>query len=422
MSSKYKYDLAQRIFDARKLIRNLFIDQCKNGQQTIALNNEEVTACGQFIGETARALQQRGLHGTAAALKVISMDLSEDSKVLIPKLVKYLENRESYEIECREDKEQAISKCKFDFLNVMKLSEVLLSLKSVPQSIHDTSKVASVYADRLRSCFKEDKGWSYFVDDTEPPQILATSYAFLALASLGDTDEVVKSEQFLIEHLRKRYHIKSVSKPEDTDIIIDVGCLYALTFRGQSTGISSNKDLILKRSFSSIWKRLEPLMDEDLEGNIEYWYKKTKTSYIRVPWQLYLLVLAAYHSFHWRFSCATAQKKLKHTLDIIDFEGFRYPHSGKMLSSRTHAILWEVLTYLEDKLSKNKVFSISLFLDHCRNALSSFWSRVATAVFALAIIVYVLVKWCQSASAEKIAPGIIATLLLWFLTWFRKTK
>ena len=55
--------LIGRIKSARKHIEHLFEDQCANGNQTTNLPDDTLAACGQFIGDNARSIGQRGLHG-----------------------------------------------------------------------------------------------------------------------------------------------------------------------------------------------------------------------------------------------------------------------------------------------------------------------------------------------------------------------
>ena len=60
--------LAKRIDEAIDRIREAFITQCRDGQQSKLLPNGHY-ACGQFLGELNKT--QRGLHGTAAAIRVL---------------------------------------------------------------------------------------------------------------------------------------------------------------------------------------------------------------------------------------------------------------------------------------------------------------------------------------------------------------
>ena len=66
--------LLKRIDEAKDKIRGLFLKQCEVGKQTTSLPNT-AAACGQFLKVPESS--QRGLHGTAAAIHGLTINLAE---------------------------------------------------------------------------------------------------------------------------------------------------------------------------------------------------------------------------------------------------------------------------------------------------------------------------------------------------------
>jgi hypothetical protein len=87
------------IVAAREKVVELLMEQCEHGQQTVTLGNTALAACGQFIGEAAKRVTQRGLHGTAAAVAVLASVPKSNTRAqaLLPRLVKYTSSREEVE-------------------------------------------------------------------------------------------------------------------------------------------------------------------------------------------------------------------------------------------------------------------------------------------------------------------------------------
>src|SRR5438128_570593 len=68
----------------------MFLHQCAYGAQTKRLRNE-YAACGQFIGGNAEAIEQHGLHGISAALRVLGPCPSDECRSIVRRLVSYCE-------------------------------------------------------------------------------------------------------------------------------------------------------------------------------------------------------------------------------------------------------------------------------------------------------------------------------------------
>ena len=250
MSEKSTTQQNQDIRKARRKIESLFLDHCLHGTQTCNLNDINAAACGQFIGETAKALGQRGIHGTAAALGVLAQtERLKDADVMIRRIVHYLADRESLELACSpEDEESVRYHCMRDSQNVIKLSETLHSLSFVQQGTCDTSMLVAEIADKLVHGIKETKGYRYFLENDGEPQLLPSAYALVGLAAHGYKEKVQQIHDFLLTNLRSRYDKPSVSDYDYEAVAIDIACLYGFTGI-ETTGIQSSRANVFRCMF-----------------------------------------------------------------------------------------------------------------------------------------------------------------------------
>ncbi|MGI8738764.1 MAG: hypothetical protein ACR2KU_03685 [Gammaproteobacteria bacterium] len=152
------------------------------------------------------------------------------------------------------------------------------------------------------------------------------------------------------------------------------------------------------------------LLSEDIEQNVEYW-KQDRNLYVRIPWQLYLIALAAKLAPYRSFATPIAQARLKSIVNAANTQGgFKYPHSGDLLSSRTNAILYEVL-------------KLTLTAMQERSSAFHMWDKVirlAKAGFiavGIMIVAYSLLDWIlrDTSSIGELAPNILASILLWIV-------
>ena len=83
-----------RLEEARSEILQRFVNRCQKGPQISDLPND-VSACGQYLDAGSR---QRGLHGTAAALRVLSGSKDTEARSLSERIVSYLVSRTDIEV------------------------------------------------------------------------------------------------------------------------------------------------------------------------------------------------------------------------------------------------------------------------------------------------------------------------------------
>lgn len=403
-------DLRTRVITARSAILQLFLKQVTEGAQSTGLD-EDAAACGQFVGQSALALEQRGGHGTAAALCVLGSSDAVEAQKLANRLVNYMRERRKRLLGHKEEREVK---------NVIKMSETLFALTQVlPASGCNTEVLARELVDDLAASRKKNAGWSYFTDDAqEAPEVLPTAYALLALAEAGHP--VDKEVQLLAERLSERYLKENPSNVQTSDVTTDIACLYALGFRRHDAA-ANGIDKTVRSVLGRILERHRSLLVEDIEQNIEYWYG-SKTYYVRVPYQLYLLALTARYSFR-RFCSVAAQGRLRAILAAVEGSGFRYPNSGEMLSSRTNAILFEVLGRLQAELHEGRHSSLWVAADEVRTFIGS--PKVAkvlsfSVLAMMAYCVYLWATWTARPPIATLAPSFVNAFLFWILRLGKK--
>lgn len=400
--------------NTRQVIADRFFRQCSSGSQLDGLPGTAVS-CGQFLDDTLSI--QRGLHGTAAAIRVLAEDARPQYRALIPKLVEYLEQRRTIELSAttNDNHSSLDERLARDENNVIKISEMLFALNFVAAAVCDTEALKKKLAGILLNGRIKADGWGYFVDrkaEEREPQLLPTAHAVRALAGYGSN--VSEPVQYLFDSLIKKSTEESSPR---ADISVRVFCLYVLSFIVDS----ENKDYFdqLRKAFSSMWRQLEPLLDDDIEQNIEY-SRDREHYYVRVPWQLYLLALSAKLDWKRRFVSRAAQRRLQAIVNAVNsLEGFTYPHSGLRMSSRTNAIVYDVFSSIEKQLERTwqALLVPAQTIDLLRSFLSSRGVRLVAAGLAVILIGFSLYRWySRGGDIGELGPEFLAALLLLFMT------
>ncbi len=419
-------DLPSRIQHARKRIMESVRDQCVNGAQSKALPDTAM-ACGQCIGANARRREQRGLHGTAAALRVLAQAPDEQDRVVLEKLVYYVRNRVDLEVTRLSNTAQADTtrtKCELDSSNVIKVSELLYSLSLVPGDVPGRSELIATLSGILDQAKIDDRGWSYFTKgvDTEV-ELLPTAYAVLGLRRNGLRIE--GPARYLFNHLNSRA-ISTYSRM-DSDVVIDVACLYAVVFSERPNGRMNEQHY--RKMLTCVWRPLYALLQSDTEQNIEYW-SQDDAFFVRIPWQLYLLALSAELDFVWKFRTMRASRCLDRALHQTSNGGFIYPHSSREVSARTSALLFDSLGHIERncdadrlKLSIKLVDRINDLMERMQVLLGSPWIRGAVCLGTCGIGLYAIMAWLYGGGTlADLGPELVGALFgLMFIFGARRT-
>jgi hypothetical protein len=399
---------SELIDHARDRIVALFMEQCEHGPQRAALGDSAMAACGQFLNERRSA--QRGIHGTAAALSVLARCHVPDARQLSSSLLNYITHRT--EAECAGVKSaectERTAKLNLDTSNVIKLSEVLWALNFVQPAVGEKESLSRSIAETLNSGIREGRGWSYFVDDRNGPEPLPTAFAVRALAISGY--QVAEPISYLLD---------SMDSPSNgqSDVFVQTFVLFVLTFlnpRPAHIGSDRLKTLLLK-----LWRRLDSLLQQDLEYNIEY-SRNDRYYYVRVPWQLYLAAVAANVAELRVFSTAILQRRLATIIEAAtSATGFMYPHSGNRVSSRTNGILYDVLTLIGHEIRRSSGIRAALTrFDAVRLILGSAAVSWIGVFAGLGIAGYATAMWLRrgTASVADLGPHFIAAAIILLLS------
>ncbi len=402
--------LEARVKEAKCSIADLFIRQCVDGPQSTDLG--DALACGQFLpdGGGVYPAAQRGLHGTAAAILALrrrdetaTASASRRAEDVIPKLIQYVQRRLQEEAEAP----NGVS-------NTIKLSECLYAIAQLPEdqypSVADVKRqlVQRLEAGRLQS----RRGWGFVLSERpDQPAALPTAYAVLAMSSVGHSqDEAV---DFLWEQVKPSAKTQSLlaNMPDST---IRVVCLYAIVFRRTLNG-DRKKDRQVRRCLVSLWRELEPLLAYPMEQNIEYWHK-SKTLYVRIPWQLYLLRMAINTNSIVQIGSPIANTMIDWILNSAQHGKLVYPYSGTAPSARTNATAMELLREISSFRKPKSIWlhAIRSGVEPIRRVIASSVARLIILSLSVLFGGYCVMQWFWSSehAPEDLAPEFIAAIVM----------
>ena len=374
--------------------------------KAVSTKDPQAAALGQHL---QAATAQRGLHGTAAAIEVLAQTPGAEAQDFTRRLVHYVDELSAIE-EAFPQPEISRQDVHTSQHNVIKMSEVLYALAAVSTSSAPREKLAAHIAGDLVKHRKADGGWPYSMTAyAKPSDLVPTAYATRALASHGY--DVSSSVEFLLSDVRK-------PGADQTDIFVQVLAIYVLCYLPEKY----KHDKELRKPFQDAWLRLSPLLNQDLEANIEY--LTNKINYVRIPWQLYLLGAAAHLSPYRRFPSAKAQRRLRSILDSVKVAGgLLYPHSGRDLATTTNAILFDVLNNIDNELKIRRLpLKPFIWVEAFKSVVGSRPFQYGVRAIVLGLIAYVIVRWSMSSTKNvgDLAPELLASALLILLTGKRE--
>jgi len=183
------------------------------------------------------------------------------------------------------------------------------------------------------------------------------------------------------------------------------------------------KSQALDELLGTIWRRLKPLLGQDLEANVEYSWRDNNY-YVRIPWQLYLIAMLAKRNRRLFFS-SSVQERLTAIVEAVKRPaGFFYLHSGRRISTRTNAILFDALTLIEANFPAHPFrYRPVSWIDAVQTFLGQKWlRRVATAVglLASAILVWNFIA-SPNGSLGLMGGAVIAGICVLLVSGGRQT-
>jgi len=388
-------------------------DQVMKGEQSLSLNDNNMAACGQFI--LKHNMPQRGLHGTSAALRVLAAANSSDSRGYVPKMIMYLNQRE--EIEKDKLPQEEIEK---ESNNVIKISEILYSLRYVGVGQAQKEDLATKCYSLLSQNLQHNESWPYFINSHDKtPNLLPTIFAAQAIFANG-YQNYRKVHNYILNNISK--DAEKLDNP--STFAICVFGLYVLTFLYGSR--TSDDEKKYKVVFKKLWNSKLNILDSDIEQNIEYWYNSSN-SYVRIPWQLYLIPLASKYSDA-AFADGNLQKRIISIKNQVENRnGFKYEYSGVNISTRTNAIVYEILTQLSTNLINRNFYILFSIINSVRIFFASNLFKVIIWFAVLIIFFYLSYKYYHSnlnkdKIIEELLPHIIYGAILGMLALGKKKK
>jgi hypothetical protein len=384
--------LSDEIAETKRAIERMFLVQVMHGKQSGALGGG-VLACGQFVGASAHNEVQRGLFGTAAAISVLANSADLDAADAVARLVRYVETRASAERAIP----NGVSAVKVgrDASNVLRQSEVLFALTKVPAGVARTDHLRSAIAEWLLSARTDDRFWGYFADEANDEPV-PTAYAYLALCVAGYTLKLKRTQDYFREKLNG-----------DTDSISKLLILHAIV-RSGTAAVFRSKDL--RAAFKSVQRVLASQLREHIEQNLEYW-DGMRVHYVRIPWQLYYHCVEARLLAWWQLPSGRLYVLLRQAMNSAQSGGYKYPHSGRLISSRTSSVLHDVLSTCVQG-SRQWFYSSAQTIERVRSAGRYFRTVVKILAFVFTMAAFGAVVVAPDSALATLAPGLLASLVI----------
>jgi hypothetical protein len=381
------------IVNAQGKVAQIVLDQASHGAQTKAIQkvDPELFSLGQFLGQPDR--EQRGVHGSATGLRVLA---AQDASKIVAGIVRYLENRVSIDGISGDEKLHRIQR---DEHNTIKISEILYALSFVKTGFADKDKYIRKLVESLGKGRRNrggQVGWRFFIDDeNDEPEMLPTAFAVIALSVNGFKDGEAE------ETLRTHLEAKQITDP--TSLAEVVFALYAV-LRSNDDDYKANKGM--KSTCDKVWDRIWNSeffsLANQYEQNVEYWYQ-SHHEYIRIPWQLYYLFIASRLN-QWKFYAVSTQRLLKSIIDFAKNQSFRYPYSGFNISTRTNAILFDILKSIEKNFDSNSIYSAFYKLRVGYFNIRLFFGkkiiRWCLAIIGLAMLSFSVISWVKDPNSR----------------------
>ena len=309
----------------------------------------------------------------------------------IRRLVNYLQHRNEFDKDIKI--ENYIEK---DKKNIIKIGEILYALSFVKQGCADTREYIKELSGLLKSSIKNTESWNFFTDSNEPSDILPTAFAYLGLRS-NNFDDLEPVEKYLAKTISDLCQKDRIDNPS-TFAKVHVA-MYVLSKFDIDCKQSSNLKRLSKSQFFTF--------NYSVEQNIEYPYDY-EHFYVRIPWQLYFLSVASKNSPK-LFTKKNSRRRITDICEMVNNLGFKYTQSGKELSSRTNAILFDTLDFIEKHLKKSTLYYFYSIINDIIWFFNRKWLKILLLVIIILCMFFSIFKWVNNPNTENsdLAPEFI---------------
>jgi hypothetical protein len=409
------------VAQCHRLIRDKFVHDCMSGDRARVLP-AGMYASGQYFDLPTRT--QRGLHGTAAALRVTAEESSsgDATRRVARGIVNYLQHREETELTLAtsavRQRELTLDKLRHDRINTVKQAEVLRALSFVPHGLATSDDLKTRVSDQILAGQAQDgRGWAFILGSPQPSHVLPTAHVVRALAANGHP----------VNHWAASLARGLVGRSKETRTDYLAGCIdcFALQVLIEIEGLSRLESRIV---LDSLWRILYRHLDTPREANVDF-FDGDRQNFVRVPWQLHVVTCSAAIRPYRRYLSGEAQRTLQAVVcGVLDDDGFRYPESGEHLSTRTYAYIYDSLSLILGR--RGGRYRPELLIAHLVTAtdrpmrIALRLGRWALAIGAGAILVAGLAGWVRdgSPSVSGLAPNFVSAGVLLALSWFLRSR
>lgn len=416
----------QRLNEASSSIKKAFLEApSARGEGASKLVFSETDSNAFAWGQHVRSdTTQRGFHGVAAAIHVFAyFDPNEskhdEARSCVERLVTYLADFAAIEQAILENGGTGKSSAKQQS-NTVKLAELLLSLCIAPTGL---SRTYDSNTEGLRNDYEKNllagrvptlkpgtgtpvlsDAWGFQLGDSRPHPV-PTAYAVMALTKKG------VNVQGSLDWLRQQLKPADQQYEQFTQVLV----LYALHQASMKKSPGAPLRGELQPIFRRLWRKLSPLMSQGQESTVEYFVDRSR--YIHIPWQLYLLELAADFAPRWAFSSWEGRACIEGLLtQVEEHQLVTYAMSGSEPSSRTNAIALGTFRVLADAYRKGSLYHVIEAAYAVRHLLRT---RVAVWLVRITAAAWTVLFFATGFSFfvdRPVAAGITGSILMLLLT------
>lgn len=361
---------------------------------------QELRAAGQHLDRYD--LAQRGIFGTSAAIRVLGASGgSAGDDELLNGLVRYVAERPEFEVGVTSEAERDGLKWRLsiEVADTFKTADLVYSLATVSRLAVGRDVVLGGLVARLEAGRRPAGGWGAELVPDAPFSALATAHVVRAIYRAGR--QVAPAD---IDLLHQELDSPTLSRYEATFVLLVLLIL-------RQDGVNGED----RRRVLALWKQLEPETSAPSEANHDYEIR-TRTYYVRVPWQIYLLWCVLVVCPGSRFLTADRQRMvLTMVANLATPAGFVYPQSGTMASTRTYAILFDFFDATRRTFAGSPWLGwLSRVLNGATRFLRSRLLAAGLGAACACLLVLVTLSWlnAESSSWAEIAPNLVAAALL----------
>ncbi|MEV4474578.1 hypothetical protein [Nonomuraea sp. NPDC049504] len=361
---------------------------------------DRALASGQYLDHPD--YDQRGLYGTAATIHMLARRATADpvTQEQVAKLIYYVANRSQVEratVSPAVYRDLVGRRIRLQKTDVFRMADIGYALSYVSPVVALRFEALDLVRAALDGARADPAGYAVG-DEGGEPDPLATAHAVRCMAA---NNLPIRPEDW--RYLRE--YLKNGDNPFIRCFVLLVLTTYDLD--------ADRKQL--QGAWKEIFSALAPAFSGHSEANHEY-TRYREQDYVRVPWQIYLVQSCAKLFPLTRFNGFVIQRKMLELAEAVSSPaGFKYEASGRHLSTRTYACIWQAIDEILDFNFRQPLPHVVVrTVSALSRVLSSRLIAVLTYFLLVAIAVGSLVEWLNSPnhSVGELAPNLLAEVLL----------